>query len=400
MTLTPGIISSQDWGLPVVTDLDERPHPLLGISLAELETKARAATYEWLLRQFDEATGAFYGHYRAPDRYHEPPQTVNLIAPWQLLAAYDRYQDEALLATARRAAEWFYRQHVVSHPMSIVAGGARDGGNPDHVWTKFSAEEAITCLGFAKRLQADPWLARAEQSGRYLIQARRHDYAPRHALSTGQWLTGWDSWGRVVTALLLLWQTTGAQHWLDEAVQWGEYAQRIQADNGGFYLIDGEYYNTDLAADEVRALVWLGEITGRPAFTAAARRFADWHLDRQTAAGAWPLTIDRDDNVVMPTIGPGDVPNIGIALLYLYHITHAAPYLEAALRTIRYALSVQITPGSDHPYTDDEHVRWGFWSWDPRYDDTLSGDQSTHHARGMWFLIDYLTAYPAGTQQA
>ncbi len=56
-----------------------------------------------------------------PDGFLDPPQTVNLIAPWQLIAAYDRYQDDQLLERARQAAEWFYTHHIVDHPMAIVA---------------------------------------------------------------------------------------------------------------------------------------------------------------------------------------------------------------------------------------------------------------------------------------
>jgi len=86
---------------------------------------------------------------------------------------------------------------------------------------------------------------------------------------------------------------------------------------------------------------------------------------------------------------PGDIPNIGIGLLRLHHVTANSRYLQSANQTIRYSLDVQITPDSSHPYREDEKVRWGFWSWQPCYDYTLSADQSTHHARGMWFLIDY-----------
>jgi uncharacterized protein YyaL (SSP411 family) len=229
------------------------------------------------------------------------------------------------------------------------------------------------------------------QSGRYIVQARRHNFAPRYDLSTGQWLpTGWDSWGRVAEACLMLWRASDDARWLDEAVHWGAHALEIQADDGAFYLIDGEYYNTDLAADEIRALAMLYEVTGREVYLNTARRFADWHLERQMANGAWPLTIDPDGDVVMPTVGPGDIPNIGVALLRLYHVTRNQAYLDAAHRALRYSISVQAAPESGHPYTDDEKVRWGFWSWDPYYDFTLSGDQSTHHARGMWFLLDYL----------
>jgi hypothetical protein len=395
MHLEIGVISPQDWGLPACLEPPDVTIDAVGTSLAVLERNARAATYEWLLGQLDSETGAFHGFYRAPDRHLDFPQTVNLIAPWQLFSAYDRYRDDNLLQVAARAATWFYDKHVITHPMSFVAGGVRDGIATDEVWTKFTAEEIITCHGLWKRTGEKLWLERAMQSGRYLIQARRHNFAPRYHLASGNWIEkGWNSWGRVVEANLLLWQACGDDLWRAEALQWGEYALGIQFSDGGYYLIDGEYFNTDLAPDELRALVLLYEVTSREVFLAAARRFADWILSKQTAHGAWPLTIDVDGNVVMPVIGPGDVPNIGIALLRLFHITREQRYLEAVQRTLRYTLRIQAVPDSTHPYIDDEKVSWGFWSWDPYYDFTLSADQSTHHTRAMWFIIDYLNNYP------
>jgi hypothetical protein len=79
-----------------------------------------------------------------------------------------------------------------------------------------------------------------------------------------------------------------------------------------------------------------------------------------------------------------------MALLRLHSVTGEGAYREAAIRAIRYSLSVQAIPGSQHPYLNDPRVRWGFWSWDPYYDHSLSADQSTHHVRGMMFLLDYL----------
>jgi hypothetical protein len=133
----------------------------------------------------------------------------------------------------------------------------------------------------------------------------------------------------------------------------------------------------------------LFEGTGRGEFLEAARRFGDWHVQTQTSSGAWALTTDRDGNVVMPTVGPGDIPNIAVALLRLYQVAHDVRYLEAAYRALRYSLGVQVTPQSAHPYRDHPAALWGFWSWDPYYDYTQSADQSTHHVRGMWFLVDY-----------
>src|SRR5690606_21284134 len=82
----------------------------------------------------------------------------------------------------------FYTRHVIDHPMSVVAGGVRDGVATDEIWTKFTAEEIITCLGLYRRTGDELWLQRALQSGRCLIQARRHGCAPRFSLSSGRWL--------------------------------------------------------------------------------------------------------------------------------------------------------------------------------------------------------------------
>jgi hypothetical protein len=89
------------------------------------------------------------------------------------------------------------------------------------------------------------------------------------------------------------------------------------------------------------------------------------------------------------------VPNIAVALLRLHSVTEDEAYLKAALRAFRYSLSKQVLPEGDEPYAADPRVQWGFWSWDPYYDYTLSGDQSTHHVRGMMFLLDYVGALAA-----
>jgi len=349
--------------------------------------------YEWLPRQLDSEAGAFYGFYRATDGYREPPQTVNLIISWQLMAAYDRFADKQFLEWAEGALDFYYRRFVVSHPMSVVAGGARDGVATREVWTKFSAEFVIGALGLYRRTGQKKWLERAEQSGRYLLQAARHGFAPKYCLDTGRWGEvnfGWDSWGRAVEACLELTAVTGQGVWQDLALRWGEHGLAVQAEDGCFYLIDQEYYNTDLAADELRGLIFLYELVQDARFLQAARRFADWHLTHQRPDGAWTMTLDREGNVVVPTVGPGDVPNIAIALLRLHHVTMEARYLEAARRAFKYSLAMQVSPGSDQPYSDDPRVQWGFWSWDPYYDYTVSGDQSTHHIRGMMFAADYL----------
>ena len=386
-----GVISPQDWGLDVA-DLDaETPLPGIEHSAGEIEIRIRGALDAWLPTYIDPETGALVGFYRAPDGFREPPQTANLIGSWLFLAAYDRGGDEAHLEGARTALDFYYRTFVVSHPMSVIAGGARDGVAGHQVWTKFSAEFLIGALGLYDRTGDAAWLDRAEQSGRYLTQAARHGFAPMYDLDDHRWTdltVGWDSWGRAVEACLLLAEATGAAAWRDLALVWGEHGLDVQAENGCLYLIDAEYFNTDIVADELRGLCFLSEVTGERRFLDAARRFADWLLAHQRGDGAWAMTVDRGGNVVMPTVGPGDMPNIAVALLRLHHLTDDARYLEAALDAFRYSLSTQVLPGSGEPFEDDPSIRWGFWSWDPYYDYSQSPDQVTHHVRGLMFLLD------------
>jgi len=384
-----GVVSPQDRGLPVALATSEEPIPELGISSAELERRLRANTYEWLPTQFDEPSGAFRGHYCAIEQRYEGPQTSNLIGPWQLLAVYDRYHDEGLLTRARRAADWFYKNHVVSHPMEVVIGGVRDARRTEELWTKYAAEFVILNVALYRRLKEQQYLDRAFESSEFLIQSMWHDFAPRYDEKVRAWeKEGWRSFGRAIEAYLEMEQVTGDQAWRERAVHTGEFGLSLQASNGGFYLIDDEYFNTDLAADELRGLALLSQRTGRQEFLHSARRFADWLLKWQREDGAWPLTIDRHDDVVVGTVGPGDMPNIGMALLYLHEITQDDRYRQAALRAQRFALGSQVLPHSDDRFSQDPRVLWGFWSWSPRYDYTLSVDQSTHHVRGMLFLLD------------
>jgi len=392
--MAPGVISPQDWGLAVSKSNAEGPAlPVIDATPTELEARIVGNLRSWLPQYVEPDTGAFYGYYRAPDGCREPPQTANLIASWLSMAAHDRYGDGAFLTRAAAALDFYYQTFVVSHPMSVVAGGARDGVETALVWTKFSAEFVIGALGLHRRTSDTAWLARAEQSGRYLLQAARHGFAPTYDLATHQWSvpsTGWDSWGRATEAGLLLADATGDPAWQDLALRWGEHGLEIQAENGCFYLIDGEYYNTDLAADELRGLTFLYEATGEMRYLDAAVRFADWHVAHQRGDGAWVMTVDRDDNVVVPTVGPGDMTNIATALLRLFLVTRNRSYRDAALQAYAYALSRQVLPGSDAPYADDPAIVWGFWSWDPYYDYTQSPDQATHHVRGLMFLLDAL----------
>jgi hypothetical protein len=386
-----GIISPQDWGLAVADTTSREPIPGLNISPFDLEQRIYHCTYQWAQRHFDDEAGAFYGFYSAVDQCFEPPQTVNLIAPWQLLAAYDHYRDADLLTRASRASDWFYNHFVMTHPMSIVIGGVAESLPTTELWTKFASEYVMLCLGLYTRTGKTVYFDRARQSAGFLVQATRYHYRPKYNTGQSAWQEkGWQSFGRVIESFLLLAEVSEEPGWRDYAFKWGEYGLGLQAADGGFYLIDDDYFNTDIAADELRALVFLHEQTHRADFFQAAERFADWLIARQREDGSWPLTIDRDGNLVVPTAGPGDIPNIAIALLRLHHVTGKASYLDAACRSLRYSLTMQILPGGEHPYHDDPNVQWGFWSWDPYYDYTISGDQATHHVRGFLFALDYL----------
>jgi hypothetical protein len=386
-----GIISPQDWGLQVAEASSKEPIPALNISPFDLEKRVYNCTYHWAQRHFDEEVGAFYGFYSAIDKRFEPPQTVNLIAPWQFLAAYDRYQDEDLLIKACQATDWFYDHFVVTHPMSVVIGGVAESLPDGELWTKFAAEFVILCLGLYARTGNELYFDRAKQSAGFLVQSTRYSFRPKYNTGLDSWReTGWQSFGRVVEAFLLLADATDEPKWKDFALKWGEYGLTLQADDGGFFLIDGDYFNTDIAADELRALVVLHEQTQSPKYLNAAGRFANWLVARQREDGSWPLTIDRDDNIIVPTAGPGDIPNIAIAFLRLHYVTNHTIYLDAACRALRYSLAMQIIPDSDHPHSNDPNVQWGFWSWCPYYDYTVSCDQATHHIRGFLFALDYL----------
>lgn len=386
-----GIISPRDWGLQPADAKQLLAWLDLGIAADEWEERGRKATYQWLMRNWREEEGAFAGHCKVAEGSFEAPQLTNLIAPWQCLAAYDRYGDEEMLKKARRAADWLYKNLTETHPMSMVVGGVKDSWCLEEVWTKFAAELLILNLGLYVRTEQGEYLHRAIQSARFLTQAEMHGHATKYNLREQRWIQdGWQSFGRVIEAFLYLYEVTQGSQWLAQALAWGEYGLTLQAPDGCFYLINGEYYNTDIAADELRALTFLYEQTGQIHFRAAAERFADWHLQTQRADGAWLLTVDRFANPVSEYVGPGDMPNIAVALLRLHKATGETRYLAGALKAMRYAISRQVIPGCGHPYADNENALWGYWSWDPYYDYTMSGDQVTHFARGLWLTIDYL----------
>ena len=386
-------ISPNSWGLkpaPQYSDEQLQVEIPLGIDIPTVEDRCRNNCYEWLPRMYNQEQGAFYGYYDPRFEDFADPQTANLIAPWQLMAAYDRYDDEDMLNWAISSANWLHENMVDSHPMSLVLGGIQDNIKEHQVWTKYAGDYVVTYLALFQRTGDEEHLNRALQSGKFLLQALRHDFAPLYDRWNEVWLhRGWQSFGRTIGALLGLWGVTETPSWLEWAVEWGDYALDLQAENGCFHLINQQYYSSDIAADEIRSLMLLSEHTDDERFVRAAMDFADWHLRHQRDDGAWYVAMDRYDVPVSEYVGPGDVPNIGIALLRLHDFTGEIKYLNSTARAMRYAISKQVLPDEDHPYGDDPHLEWGFWSWDPHYDHTVSPDQSTHHVRGLWFFIDY-----------
>jgi hypothetical protein len=387
-------ISPTDWDLdsslgePASAELEE-----LGLDRQDMELRCRKNTYEWLLRQYSEETGAFHGFYDPRSTQMAESQTANLIAPWQLIAGYDRYGDDALLERACRAADWVEHNLVESHPMSFVLGGIRDNYKPNQLWTKYTADYVRLDLALHRRTGKGQYLERAKQGGRFLVQSQTHGFAPKYDRVSEQWsTTGWQSFGRVVTALLGLAQELDDRAWARRAMAWAEHGVSLQAANGCFHLVHQTYYSSDVAADEMRALLLMSCDEADPPCREAAIRFANWHVDHQRADGSWWVTIDASGVPVSVYVGPGDVPNIAISLLYAHRETGDLRYLLSALRAIHYSMSVQATPDSGDPYLDDQNVLWGFWSWQPYYDYTMSSDQSTHHVRGMWYFLDYFRA--------
>jgi hypothetical protein len=390
-----GIISPAEWGLQPADKSNLQAWQAVGVDADDWEERARQATYHWLMRNWQEEAGAFAGHYHAPSQTYEPPQLTNLLTPLHLMAAYDRFGDDDLLQKAKRCADWLNANMVETHPMSMVVGGVRDAWRPEEVWTKFTAEFVILNLGLYERLEREEseYMRRALQSIRFLTQAELHDHACVYDHRRQRWIArGWQSFGRIIEAYLELYESTEDNRWLGRALAWGEYSLSLQAPDKCFYMINSEYYNTDLAADELRGLAFLYEETRLPQFLRAAQDFANWHIDAQRPDGAWLLTIDRWSRPVSQYVGPGDVPNLAISFLCLHRATGEARYIETALKAMRYVLDRQVLPGSNQPYVDDENVQWGLWSWDPYYDYSLSGDQITHFARGIWFTLDYLAS--------
>src|SRR5208283_2542153 len=180
-------VAPKGWGLKPAGQVSKRLSAL-GLDAADLENRARQNTYEWLMRQYDETIGAFHGYYNAPSKTFSEPQTVNLIAPFQLLAAFDRYQDQMLLDKAKKCCDWLYTNFVDHHPMSFVLGGVRDNIKPQQLWTKYTADYVIQCLSLYLRTNDNLYYERARSSAKFLRQALHHHFACKYDHDRDEWI--------------------------------------------------------------------------------------------------------------------------------------------------------------------------------------------------------------------
>jgi hypothetical protein len=388
-------ITSADWGLgsDALGDVAE-VRAALGITRHELADRCRQAVESCLLRHYDASAGALHHYYRADTRELAPMDSGNFLMALTFLTSYDRSGDRDMLERAERCYRWAYHHCTETHPMFTWQGGVRDGFVPTELYVKYTADALVTAALLHARAPDATYLHHATQYHNFLKQARAAGFKAKFHRDRYAWSDrgfSWNAFGAPAIAYLELYGVTGDERYRRQALAWVEHGAAQQGPDGAFYLLDGQFWNSDLTALELLALVHAHELTGAGPYLRAAARFADWLVAVQREDGSWPIGIDREGEVVAPNAGPGDMPHIAMALVRLHGHTRQPAHLEAALAACRYALSLQAVPDGKYPDAlDDPHVRWGFWSWDPPYDHSLSGDQMVHHVRGLPLVADYL----------
>lgn len=377
-------VSPEGWGLPPVDPA------------GEAMARSRRAVADFLVRLYDANEGALHHYYRADRREFGGFDSGNFLMALNFVVLYDLDGEAGMLERAASCFRWGLEHCTVTHPMAFWQGGVKDGLRPQEVWVKYTGDAFWLAQALFRRTgdsqfreagqMFDNFLKRALEAGpRFTFDAEQYAWREKGNV--------WRAFGLPLTGYFEWYEATGEARYLERALAWGKAGLGLAEADGMFYLLDGEFWNSDLAAPELRGLVYCYEATGDPAFLRAAERFADRLVAVQRPDGAWPLGIDRDGEVAVATVGPGDAPNLALALIRLHGATGDDRYLTAAIRAVRYGMSLQAYPGGKYPeYVDDPAVAGGFWSWDPRYDFTLSGDQSIHHIRGMCFLESYLRA--------
>jgi hypothetical protein len=396
-TVTPA-----GWGLPAAVDAagGEAVRAALGVDWAEIVERVRHVGYDFLPGLYDDQVGALRHYYGAKDGELGPLDSGNFLMALNFVVMYDLFGDREMLVRAERCFTWAMANCCETHPMDFWQGGVRDGNRPWDLWVKYSGDAFWLALALYRRTGAAEYAQAIAMFHNFLKRAREAGFAYVFDTRAYTWRSrgnAWRAFGFPVTAYLEWYEQGHDPRARVEALAWGRAALPLQSPSGLFHLIDGEFWNSDLAAPELRGLVYLWEETGERTFLHSAVRYADAMLALQRADGAWPLGVDRDGEVCVATVGPGDVPNIAMSLVRLHGATGDGRYLDAACRAIRYSLSVQAVVGGKYAlHLDDPRVRWGYWSWDPLYDETLSGDQSIHHIRGTLFVAAYLAALAHG----
>lgn len=381
------------WGLEH-PKTDKKVKEILGESLEEIETRVTNCVYKFVDRLFDEEENGLRHYYRADIKYKSELDSGNFLMALNYLMMYDMHQDDGMLDRAEKCFMWAYKNATEIHPMFTWQGGVRDGFKNNELYVKYSGDAFLTAVALYKRTQKEEYLFYIKQFLNFFKQAKKAGFKYKYDTNTYKWSdTGfvWRSFGFPLVSYLELYEVTGDEKYLNEAIAWGEHGLTLQSENGCYYLLDGDFWNSDLTAPELRGLCFLYEITKENKFIESAKRFADWLIKNQNDNGSWPIGIDSDDEVCAPNVGPGDMPNIALGLLRLHMDTGIEKYLDSAIQAIRYSLSMQAVENGKYPlYLDDDNVKWGFWSWEPLLDYSLSGDQSVHHVRGILFLAYYL----------
>ncbi|KGP74515.1 hypothetical protein [Pontibacillus yanchengensis] len=388
-------ISPKDWGYERPNDTGKNyVKEVIGYSYDDLEKRASKAVYEFVDRLYNEEEGALHHYYRGDIQYTSEMDSGNFLMAINYLTMYDRFHDEKMLQKAENCFKWAYDNWTETHPMFTWQGGVKDGFKPNELYVKYTGDAFWLALALLKRTNKEEYQFYIKQFHNFMKQARKAGFKYKYDTNTYQWTdTGftWRGFGFPVTAYLELYELTEDKAYEEHAIAWGEHGLTLQEEDGGFYLIDGQFWNSDLVAPELRGLVFLYEITKNEKFLVAAKRFADWLIEHQREDGAWPIGIDDDGEVCAPNVGPGDMPNIAISLIRLHQNTKEQCYLDSAILAVQYGLKMQAVEDGRYPYyLDDPNVKWGFWSWEPLNDYSLSGDQSVHHVRGILFLADYI----------
>ncbi len=366
----------------------------LGYDITSLENRVKNCVYLFLDKLFDTTEQGLHHYYRADTKYISELDSGNFLMAINYITMYDMTGDPIMLERAEGCFMWGYNHATETHPMFTWQGGVRDGFKNNELYVKYTGDAFLTCIALYKRTKKDDYLFYIKQFHNFFKQAKKANFAYKYDTNTYQWSHHgfvWRSFGFPIVSYIELYEVTGEKKYIEEAIAWGDHGLSLQADDGCFYLLDGEFWNSDLTAPEMRGLIFLYELTGDEKYLHATIRFADWLIDHQGADGSWPIGIDADGDVCAPNIGPGDMPNIALGMIRLHMHEKKDIYLHSAIQAVRYSLSMQAVEEGKYPvYLDDAHVKWGFWSWDPLHDITLSGDQTVHHIRGILFLAYYL----------